>query len=95
MSKKSVQCKYLEAASLEAIDAICAKIDETKKAKRKPKKLKIEPIIPTVVRCIGMGKSSRKIVDIVSKAHGVDISKDAILRFRKIVFLSVENKLTC
>lgn len=90
MSKKSVQSKYLEAASPEAIDAICAKLEEAKKAKRKPKKLKIEPIIPTVVRCIGKGKSSRKIVEIVSKAHGVDISKDAVLRFRKVVLLSVQ-----
>lgn len=89
MPKKNTSGKYFEAASPEAINEICSNFDAIKKAKRKPKKLKIEPIIPTVIRCLSLGKSSRQIVSIVSKLHEISISKDSILRFRKNLTLGI------
>lgn len=89
MPKKNTNEKYFDAASPAAIHKICLKIDATQKAKRKPKKMKIEPIIPTVIRCLNMGKSSRQIASIVSQLHQISISKDSILRFRKNLTLSI------
>ena len=83
MSKKSLNTKYLEAASKKAIDECCAKLEAIKTGKRKPKPLKIEPIIPTVVRCLEMGKSAQKIADIAVHIHGISISKKTVLRFAK------------
>lgn len=83
MSKKSKQPKYLESASFDTIRLADSKVDAIRAAKRKPKKLKIEPVIPTVVRCLKLGKSSRRIVSIVKEIHGHCISKDSILRFAK------------
>lgn len=92
MSKDNKRCKYLDAASPQEIDKLSAAYEEIRQAKRKPKKLKIEAIIPTVARCLQMGKSSRQIVSIVSQLHGIDISKDSILRFNKNLSPGILNK---
>ncbi len=83
MSKKNVYCKYLEAPSFEAIDECCTNIDMLRRVLRKPKKSKIESIIPTVTRCLQLKKSSRQIVSIVNQLHGISISKDTVLRFSR------------
>jgi hypothetical protein len=81
MSKKSTDQKYLPAATDDQIAMAEAKIKMIKAAARKPKKLKVEPIMETVVRCLALGKSSRNICGIVMDAHKYKISKDSILRF--------------
>jgi len=89
MPKKSMNSKYIEAASKKVIEECCAKLEEIRKKKRKPKKMKIEPIIPTVIRCLQLGKSSRQIASIVSQAHAISISKDSVLRFSKTLPQSI------
>jgi hypothetical protein len=81
MSKKKAPQKFLPAASDEQIAASEAKIKAIKAAARKPKKLKVEPVTETVVRCLALGKSTRLISKIVMNEHNYKISKDSIRRF--------------
>lgn len=83
MPKKTTHKKYLEAASLDAIAAADLKAKTICAAKRKSRAKKIEVVIPTVVRCVGLGKSSRRIAAIVRDLHGLCISKDTVLRFAR------------
>lgn len=83
MSKKSDPPKYFNAPSLAEMNAIEEKLDRLKLASRKPRKLKVEQFIPTIVRCLAEGKSARRITAIVKAAHQGNISKDIVLRFAK------------
>jgi len=84
MSKKeSVRNKFFPLASNEEIAAAEEKIRAVGRAARRPRKLKVDPVIETVVRCISEGKSSRRICQIVAHIHEYQIKKDSILRFKK------------
>lgn len=83
MSKGKASQKYFDAPSAEEIRVIEEKLDNVKRASRKPKKKKVEPYIATIMRCLLEGKSSRRIADIVKAAHQVNISKESILRFKR------------
>ncbi|MDT7517121.1 hypothetical protein [Rhodoferax mekongensis] len=83
MSKKETPKKYADAIPYDAIAKIELKTLQIRCAKRKPKTKKVEPVIPTVVRCLRLGKSSRAISSIVKAHHGISVSKDTILRFAK------------
>lgn len=83
MSKKSKVAQIFEAPSLEEIAAIDQRLDVVRRAARKPKPRKVDPVMPTIVRCLETGKSSRRISEIVNSAHSVAISKDSILRFAR------------
>jgi hypothetical protein len=83
MSKKKTNQNYLPGATDEQIALSETKIIAIKRAARKPKKLKIEPILETVVRCLALGKSSRTISKIVMDVHKYEIRKDSILRFAR------------
>ena len=83
MSKKDVLKRYLPAASHQEIAAAEAKLNAIKKASRKPRKLKVEPVTETVIRCIAAGKSSRLTVKLVRRIHNYEIGKDSVLRFAR------------
>lgn len=92
MSKKDrVSNKFLPGATYEQISAAEIKINAVKRAARKPKKRKVDPVIETVVRCISEGKSSRRICQIVARVHDYQIKKDCILRFKKSLPGSTSN----
>lgn len=83
MSKKDTPKKYSDAIPYDAIAKIELKYLQVRCAKRRPKSKKVESVIPTVVRCLHLGKSSRAISSIVKAHHGISVSKDTILRFAK------------
>jgi hypothetical protein len=83
MSKKKTTQKYLPGATDEEIAVAEAKIKGIMAAARKPKKLKVEPITETVVRCLALDKSFRLTAKIVMHEHNYKISKDSIRRFSK------------
>ena len=84
MSKKKVKPKYFDAPSPEEMAAMERKLEQIKRANRKPRTLKIEPVVATVAACLQEGKSSRNTVRIVQMHTKPKLSKETVLRFAKV-----------
>lgn len=83
MSKKTQVKKYLEAITMEEICSFNEKLNKSQKANRKKSQLKIEPVIPSVLNCLSLNMSSRRISKLLLEKHKLSISNDTILRFVK------------